>query len=372
MRILFIASARIPTERAMGTAIMKQCEGFAREGHVVTLVVPKRSGTATDDPFLYHRVEKIFTIQYIHCYDRVSASKILYYIRQVTFIFSLWRYVASHDADTILYSREPALLALLPTTKKKYIELHHFFGLRYFGSFLLKQFEGLITITLALKRDVVERFGYPQNAIHVAPSGVCLSDYRSVASKESVRHRLGIPPGATVALYVGEFDTWKGVETFLRAGASLVEQGVTPVVVGGSTSRITYFKEKYPHTLFLGRRPQSELPDTLQIADVLVVPNSAQYEISNRHTSPLKVFSYMASGIPIVATKTVANAEILHTHTASLVTPDDPDALGKEIIRVIADYSEAQERAKQARMDVAQYDWSSRTKGIIAFMCNRA
>ena len=62
-------------------------------------------------------------------------------------------------------------------------------------------------------------------------------------------------------------------------------------------------------------------------ADVLVLPNPAS-AISNRFTSPLKLFDYMASGRPIVASNLPAIREILRdTENAVLVEPGNPDAL---------------------------------------------
>ncbi len=69
MRIYYVANARIPTEKAHGIQIMSMCEAFASLGHEVTLVVPKRKNTLTDDPFLYNGVAKNFSIEQIATLD---------------------------------------------------------------------------------------------------------------------------------------------------------------------------------------------------------------------------------------------------------------------------------------------------------------
>ena len=62
MKIAYVANARIPTEKAHGLQIMEMCRAFARNGHEVTLVVPKRRNVIKEDPFLYYDIEPCFEI----------------------------------------------------------------------------------------------------------------------------------------------------------------------------------------------------------------------------------------------------------------------------------------------------------------------
>ena len=61
---------------------------------------------------------------------------------------------------------------------------------------------------------------------------------------------------------------------------------------------------------------------------MLVLPNSSS-AISERYTSPLKLFEYLTLGRPIVASDLPAIREVLtHERTALLVPPDDPAGAG--------------------------------------------
>jgi glycosyltransferase involved in cell wall biosynthesis/putative flippase GtrA len=368
MRILFVATSRIPTERAMGTAIMKQCEGFRAAGHEVVLLLPRRRGALPDDPFRYHGVHHPFRITHLWCIEIPYFRSVGYYLRQLTFFISLVWYVTFESKDAILYGREPELLAFIPTAKRKFVELHHLYGLGRMGRYMLQQMDGIIALTALLAHDVSVRFGYPPKRTMVAPSGISLEAFEVHARKDQVRDVLGLPRDARIALYIGEFDAWKGVDTFLDASEYLHHRGILPVVIGGSVEVVEVKAKQYPHVRFLGRRPQTELHDNQQCADVLVIPNSGKYEISARHTSPLKVFSAMASGIPIVASRTSAMNEVLNDENAVLVPPDDADALGRALELVIQGGEEYQARADQARVDVTRYDWSVRTENILSFM----
>lgn len=368
MRILFIATSRIPTERAMGTAIMKQCEAFAELGHDVTLIIPKRENAISSDPWSYHGVTACFRIVRLPCIDASQGGRLGHLLRHVTFLLSLCVHLTRYPRTTVLYSREPEILGCIPTRKKKIVELHHLYGLRRVGRFFLSQMAGIITITRALEEDIHSLFRGLQVPTHVSPSGVSLDAFQQTESPHEARIRLGLPPEGTYAFYIGEFDTWKGVQVFLRAHETLIENGITPVVIGGSPEEVATLSREYSDVRFLGRRPQQELPHNQQAADVLVIPNSGQYDISRRYTSPLKVFTAMASGIPIVASRTTAIEEILDDECAYLVTPDDPATLASGIREALAQRDDAERRARMALVRVGRYDWHVRGEEITQFL----
>jgi glycosyltransferase involved in cell wall biosynthesis len=370
MKLLFIANSRIPTERAMGTAIMKQCEAFAKKDVSVELVVPRRKNVHTDNPFAYHQVEKNFTITYIWSLDFPALEHLglRFFIQKVSFFIGLFFYVLKSDAD-VLYTREPELIGMLATDKDRFVELHHLYGLGVLGRFFLSKCTGIITITRALKDDVVRAFTIPPGKIRVAPSGVDLDAFTNVVSRDIAQKELNITTEKPVAMYIGALEEWKGYLTFLKAEKFLDEK-ITLVVIGGSHDQVEKLRAEYPKILFLGALPQRDLPVNQQAANILIVPNSAQELISARHTSPLKVFAHMTSGVPIVASAVESILEILSEKNAILVTPDDPHALAAGILSAIENTVHSDTIAQQAQKDVVQYDWDARTEFLYSFILN--
>lgn len=368
MKLLFLANARVPSERAMGTAIMKQCEAFAKKGIDVELVVPRRTNVRTEDPFVFHDAAKCFTITFLPCLDFkfLGSTTLRFVIQKMSFIFSLTRYCVRNQS-AVLYTREPELLVLSTLQKRAYVELHHLYGLRWGGRRLLRKCVGVITITHALQEDIVERYGIDANRIHVAPSGIDIAGCTSTAEKSTTRKLYSIPSDAYVALYAGSFEEWKGYRTFLEA-STLLGLEIACVVVGGAADQIKILRKTYPRVRFLGTLHKKELPNLYAAADVLIAPNSARTRISARHTSPLKVLEYMVNGVPIVASNTVALRELLNPENAFLCEPDNADALATTIRMVQKDQDAAKKRAQRAQTDVQSYSWDIRTDRLLHYM----
>jgi glycosyltransferase involved in cell wall biosynthesis len=111
----------------------------------------------------------------------------------------------------------------------------------------------------------------------------------------------------------------------------------------------------------LPRIERSEMPLWLAMADCLVSPRSGGANL------PLKVFEYLASGRPIVATRHAAHESVLG-HGRAILCDDDPDALGQGIARVFADRPAAQRMAEGARAYAREHhgweDFSRFVNGI--------
>jgi glycosyltransferase involved in cell wall biosynthesis len=171
------------------------------------------------------------------------------------------------------------------------------------------------------------------------------------ASVASLRLRLGLGSGP-VALYSGNFEPYQGVDLMADAAALLPE--VQLLFMGGEPAEIEALRVRAGGgAVFAGKRPPSELPDFLALADVLVSPRR-----QGRNT-PFKVYTYLASGKPLVATRIETHTQLLDDRLAFLVPPT-AEGIASGIREALADPAEAARRAQAGRRLVEERYSSSR------------
>ena len=361
MKLLYIANSRLPTDNAHGVQIMKTCEAFADNGIDVTLLHPWRINRHAGDAFEVYRVKRNFGIITLPSFNTLMFGRIGFWFQNVTFALTVALFAMFKRYD-VVYSRDEFPLLLASFIVPRCVWESH--TGRYNGSIqkLLTRVARVVVITKGLKDYYVEK-GIPEQKIIVAPDSVSLEDFATPQSKEESRKRLGLPLLKTIALYIGKLDSWKGAETFCAASELLPD--LLCVCIGGEPADIAQLKAKYPRAEFLGWRPYSELADNQVAGDVLIIPNTARDEISVKFTSPLKLFTYMASGVPIVASDLPSIREVLDESMCSFFTPDDPKSLAASISAVVSDTETARQRAHVAQEEVQRYTWNERARHII-------
>jgi glycosyltransferase involved in cell wall biosynthesis len=155
---------------------------------------------------------------------------------------------------------------------------------------------------------------------------------------EALRRELGLGE-APVVLYSGNFEPYQGVELLLAATPHV--PGAQFLFMGGRASEIERLRSRADalgtraRTFFSGTRPPSELPVFLALTSVLASPR-----VKGENT-PFKIYTYLASGKPIVATRIPTHTQLLDDSLAFLVGPTAED--------VAAGLRQALERTDEAR-----------------------
>ncbi|HEX5042461.1 MAG TPA: glycosyltransferase [Candidatus Polarisedimenticolaceae bacterium] len=172
---------------------------------------------------------------------------------------------------------------------------------------------------------------------------------RATGEQLNLRRKLGIPAGAPVVLYGGNFHPYQGVDRLLDAADRVLaaRPDAVFVLVGADRPEI----RRDGAIRLLERLPRPEMASFLGMADVLVSPRAFGNNL------PLKVFDYLAAGKPIVATDTPSHRAVLCDDRAVLVPPDAA-GLAAGILRLLNDTTEARRLAEAARAyDAAELGW---------------
>ena len=82
----------------------------------------------------------------------------------------------------------------------------------------------------------------------------------------------------------------------------------------------------------------------------------------------MKLFEYMASGVPIIASDTPSIREVLNNNNAMLVKPDDAEALWGGICKLLKDDALGVKISSKSLADSKNYAWGSRASNILDFI----
>jgi glycosyltransferase involved in cell wall biosynthesis len=145
-----------------------------------------------------------------------------------------------------------------------------------------------------------------------------------------LRRRLGIQ--GPIVMYVGNFERYQGIDLLLAAFARAVDEGSPAelVLAGGIPGHIALYRDKAEElgladrTHFVGHWPAERLDELLAEADVLVSPR-----IKGINT-PMKVFPFLHSGRPLLATDIRTHNQILTPEIARLAPPE-PEAFARAL-----------------------------------------
>ena len=365
MKILYLAFARMPTEKAHGVQIIKMCEAFAKHGAEVTLCVPGRENSISIDPFSFYGVKELFKLCVANVPDFVRFGAFGFLFSLILFSERIvWKRVF-WNSDIIFCRDAGVLLQYLLLGRRLVYEAHT--APTVISKIVARHAWKVITISQGLK-DAYTKVGVSEHKILVAHDAVDVEIFiDGTFDRDVMRDKFSIPRGASVAMYIGRIDSWKGVETLLEASKLLTN---VQVVVTGEGEQLDTFKTTYPNVIFTGPTPYTALPEVQNVADVLIIPNSARDINSRLYTSPLKVFAHMNARVPIVASDLPSLREILNEQNAYLVAPDNPQALADGIMNALKDTSEL--KTNQAAKDAQGYTWKNRAQCILEFLNSKA
>ena len=359
MRILFLAPQPFFEVRGTPLAVLAMLRALTGLGHQVDLLTFPQ-GAPVDLAGVRHRRSLRLPV------GRVRAGPSLAkLVLDVPFMLQAWwrmafgRYDAVHAVEEAAHLAAPlARLLRLPLVMDVDSSIPD--QLRYSGfasrgplPWLAGRLEGhalahsaaVITVCASLTEGVKARA--PKAGVFQVEDPP-LVDAATPPAVEVARLRgeLGLPSGPVV-LYSGNFESYQGVELLVDAAALVPEARF--VLMGGEPSEIEAMRRRAraagaaDRLVFSGKRPPSELPLYLALADVLVSPRA------RGANTPFKVYTYLASGKPIVATRIASHTQLLDDTLAFLVEPT-PAGIAAGIRQALADPAGAAARAARGRL----------------------
>jgi glycosyltransferase involved in cell wall biosynthesis len=192
-------------------------------------------------------------------------------------------------------------------------------------------------------------------------------------SGQRIRQELGLSVATPMVLYTGTFEAYQGLDLLFAAAAYVKQRrpDVRTVLAGGRPDQIDAARAAAraaglgDAVIFAGQRPAHEIPAFLDAADVLVSPRS-----SGTNT-PLKIYQYLRSGRPIVATRLLTHTQVLDDAVAFL-SAATPEGFGAAVLDALSDPDRARmvgARARQLAETKYSYEaYLTRTRQALALL----
>jgi glycosyltransferase involved in cell wall biosynthesis len=374
-KLIYITNTRIPSEKANSYQSMQMCNSFAKIYDKVEMWVPNGINTKEmepyeNNPYKFYGIEKTFDIKRLFTIDywwiHNLNQRVWSHLAAITFALAVLFKLKKEDKETPIFTRDWYVLKILLFGKKiGFIENKIFYEAHKYVKKLISNYKncnGLVVTNNYLK-IIHEK----QNINYVlsAYNGVNANEYNDILNYTNNKNK-----GKYTLVYTGNLFAWKGVYTLVDS-VKYIDKNIELIIVGGSKEVFDDFKnyinkKNAKNILLKGHLPKRDTLKYIEQADILILPNSKKDKWS-KETSPIKLFEYMMSRRPIIASNVDAICEVLKDKkNAILFEADNPKDLGDKINWTLE--NDCTDIVKQAFKDVQEYTWDKRAEKIKNFM----
>lgn len=351
LRILFLAPQPFFEVRGTPLAVRALVTALLGEGHAVELLTYPQ-GVDVDLPGLVHRRSLALPVGRVKAGP--SLAKLLLdvpFLAQAGWRLLRGRFDVVHAVEEAAHLVAP-LARLLGVPLVADVDSSIPDQLRYSGfarrgpllwaaealeSYALRRAAAVITVCGSLTEAVRARA--PRAEIFQIEDPPLVEEPAPEHVVADLRRSLGLD-ARPVVFYSGNFEPYQGVELLVDAAVQLPE--VQFVFMGGEPAEIERLRARADGAacVFAGKRPPSELPAFLGLVDLVASPRC------KGTNTPFKIYTYLAAGKPLLATRIATHTQLLDDTLAFLVEPT-PQGLAEGVRRILDAPAEASARARK-------------------------
>jgi glycosyltransferase involved in cell wall biosynthesis len=363
VRILYVATDQtVPGTTGGSVHVLEVAHGLARRGHEVHAVIAADGGAPREEDagVVWHRVAWRPRHRLFRFRARPAVEAIADAVRPQVVMERYYNF-GGEGVGTATRRGIPSLLEVNspvvdhPRSAKRALDAALIVQpMRRHRESLCRQAAALVSPI----PEIVPEFA--RSKTETVTWGANVDAFSPDRRRDDLRRELGIPDGALTVVFTGSFRPWHGVHVLEAAARRLRERtGLYFLLVGG------------PHAgpgdgyrgRRLGMRPYTEMPALVAAGDIGVAPYDParlRQLALGFYWSPLKIFEYMASGLPTVTIPRPPLTEIVRDGQEGLHAREgDPAALAEAIVRLASDGGLRQRLGASARTRVVErYSWA--------------
>lgn len=365
-----------PDTRACREQTVNTAAALAKLGHAVTLFAPTPLGARAASAIEvaeHFRVAPDFDVVPVE--SRWGGDSL---IGGVAWLHQLFR-SGRLDGFDMLLCRLPAMLVMgrrspLPFAFDHYRPWPDIYPLA--KSYIRETANGPGSMGLALHStlaaDSYRRAGVEPGRVIVAHNGTAQEPPDLPLSRNEARQLLGFDEVTPMVTYAGRINAQKGLDQVLQM-ARLMPDCRFMLVGSEGDGPIETEARALANVTVVGWQTPDRLALHLAAADVLLIPPSSEpLRRFGNCIMPLKTFSYLAAGRPILAPALPDTAELLRDgDTAVLVKPDEV-ALAAEALRRLLDRPDHAATLSARAFELArECTWAARAAKLSEFFLRR-
>ena len=346
MKILFLASQSFYEERGTPIAVDLLLSVLSKRGEEIDLVTYHLGKDVEYENVTIHRIRNLPFIQSVppgFSIRKIVCDLFLFWV-VISLIFrnqyhiihaveeSVWIAYVVHKlwGTEYIYDMDSSLPRQL---LNKYPFLNPFAS---FFIFLERIAIRNAKLIVPVSDGMVEEIENEQVEKVIVLHDISLLENNHGEMEESIRGQMNFD--GTLVMYVGNLESYQGIDLLLESFARVAQKSrsIKLAIVGGKCEDIQKYEQKSralgidAQLRFFGPKPTKYLGGYLAEADILVSPR-----ISGKNT-PMKIYSFLESGKPIVATNLRTHTQILDDNVCVLVEPN-PKSFADGMLMVAED-----------------------------------
>jgi starch synthase len=364
MKIVYVASdQRVPGCTGGSVHVLEVARGLAARGHEVHAVVHRAPGAAEEekrDGVVWHRVawrpdHRLFRFRARAAVERVIGSVAPHALMERYYNFGGEGILAAEKASV------PSLLEVNSPVVDHPRSVKAALDALALVRPLRRRRERLCRAATALVSPLVEIVpDFAREKTVRVSWGANVDAFHPSRRRSETRAALGVPEGAVAVLFSGSFRPWHGVPVLEAAARRLSHRADLYFLLAGGprAGAAAGYRGRW-----LGRLAYEKMPELVASADVGAAPYDTRRLGQLRlgfYWSPLKIFEYMASGLPTVTIPRPPLDEVVREEREGLHFREGDDAdLARVLERLAGDAALRARLGTQARARVVEsYSWA--------------